>query len=174
LRYANVDSFHYAFDIVTYPGTLVVTGDMGSYTFQRLIDMFHFFNQEHINTQYWGEKLVAHSNNDFKRYSPSDLEEYVKDHFECRKEEYSEEERIALWAEIESVLGAENEYEAHDALSNFEDDNTGYTFEDSWEADLWHYSYRFIWICYAIQYGVSTYYKEKEKIDSALSGTVTR
>lgn len=36
----------YHFNIVTYPGTLVYTGDMGSFVFQRLEDMFEFFRSD--------------------------------------------------------------------------------------------------------------------------------
>lgn len=56
------------FDIVTYPGHLVISGDMGTFTFQRLEDMFRFFGgygdkETHpgINTGYWEEKCVSRS-----------------------------------------------------------------------------------------------------------------
>lgn len=58
----------YHFDIVTYPGHLVVSGDMGDFVFQRTSDMFEFFrpngnyNEKNwINISYWGEKLQASS-----------------------------------------------------------------------------------------------------------------
>ena len=168
LRFAQPETSHYSFEIVTYPGTLVVTGDMGAYTFQRLHDMFNFFRGDYINPQYWGEKLVAHSRDDYRKYAPSDLEAYVKDHFENRKDEYSPEEQVRLWEELEGILGAENEYEAHEALRNFEDEETGYRFEDSWEANLWHYALRYLWILHAIRYSVDVYHMKEEATRLAL------
>lgn len=49
----------YGWDIVTWPGYLAVTGDLGHYVFRRLDDMLvHFFGGT-INPQYWVEKCVA-------------------------------------------------------------------------------------------------------------------
>ena len=39
-------SYCYAFEVITWPGWLCYTGDMGSYTFQRLNDMFEFFRRD--------------------------------------------------------------------------------------------------------------------------------
>lgn len=46
LRFANSDSklaFNQWFDIVTWPGFLAYSGDMGCFVFSRLKDMFEFF-----------------------------------------------------------------------------------------------------------------------------------
>lgn len=47
------------FDIVTWPGKLVITGDCETFTFARLEDMFDFFRQggTRINPGYWQEKI---------------------------------------------------------------------------------------------------------------------
>ena len=52
------------FNVVTFPGYLAYTGDMGAYTFFRTHDMFTFFRQKpgrfgYINPHYWAEKLEA-------------------------------------------------------------------------------------------------------------------
>lgn len=53
----------YRFDIITWPGYLTVTGDMGTWTFAREWDMVtHFFpigTAEGINPGYWSEKVEA-------------------------------------------------------------------------------------------------------------------
>ncbi|MDK8874715.1 MULTISPECIES: hypothetical protein [Paracoccus] len=57
----------YYFRLVTWPGRLTISGDMGDYTFARLIDMFEFFRHagpaydrgDRINVDYWDEKLTA-------------------------------------------------------------------------------------------------------------------
>jgi hypothetical protein len=60
------------FDLVTYPGHLVYSGDMGCYVFSRIEDMFEFFRTDRdspylkakgltlgVNPSYWSEKLQA-------------------------------------------------------------------------------------------------------------------
>lgn len=58
------------FDLITWPGHLCFTGDMGTYVFERLADMFEFFRHDReyakkrgkqlaINASYWSEKLIA-------------------------------------------------------------------------------------------------------------------
>jgi hypothetical protein len=58
------------FDLVTWPGYLAYSGDMGCYVFSRLNDMFEFFRTDReylqrdgrqlcINLGYWSEKLQA-------------------------------------------------------------------------------------------------------------------
>lgn len=57
------------FEIMTFPGHLAYVGDLGSYTFCRLHDMFEFFRTGvrgpspqdlGINPGYWGEKVEAY------------------------------------------------------------------------------------------------------------------
>lgn len=68
LRFRKNGSSVYGFDILTYPGRLVISGDMGDAVFARLPDMFDFFRAspgEHdadklyINPGYWHEKLTV-------------------------------------------------------------------------------------------------------------------
>ena len=68
LRFSNNGDCIYRYDLITWPGNLVITGDMGSYHFARIEDMFHFFHsgtqakelQEYkINKGYWAEKLQS-------------------------------------------------------------------------------------------------------------------
>lgn len=50
---------HLWFDLLTWPGRLTISGDMGTWTFARVPDMFTFFRSAklEINTSYWAEKL---------------------------------------------------------------------------------------------------------------------
>ena len=66
LRFRKPGTGCYGFDLLTFPGHLLITGDCGSYLFRRLEDMFEFFRTDrqpkdelHINPQYWSEKLLA-------------------------------------------------------------------------------------------------------------------
>jgi hypothetical protein len=65
-RHLRVDngSSTYHYGIVTWPGYLTIYGDMGSYVFSRVRDMFAFFRADRhepdrINPGYWSEKLQA-------------------------------------------------------------------------------------------------------------------
>ena len=53
------DSNDYRFDIVTFPGYLVVTGYMGTLTFSRIKDVFNFFRNDDLNIDpgCWSEKI---------------------------------------------------------------------------------------------------------------------
>jgi hypothetical protein len=70
IRFKKPDSNIQYFDLITWPGHLCYTGDMGTYVFQRLTDMFEFFRTDReynksrgrslgINLNYWTEKIIA-------------------------------------------------------------------------------------------------------------------
>jgi hypothetical protein len=70
IRFKEPNSSNMYFDLITWPGHLCYTGDMGTYVFQRLHDMFEFFRTDReyhrqrgrrlgINLSYWTEKLIA-------------------------------------------------------------------------------------------------------------------
>jgi hypothetical protein len=66
LRFRTPGTVCYGFDLLTFPGHLLITGDCGSFLFRRLEDMFKFFRADRksgdelcINPQYWSEKLEA-------------------------------------------------------------------------------------------------------------------
>lgn len=67
LEFSRNGSNSYRFDLVTWPGYLCVTGDMGTWTFSRITDMFDFFTASHfgrqesflINPGYWSEKFES-------------------------------------------------------------------------------------------------------------------
>lgn len=174
------------FDIVTWPGYLAYSGDMGCFVFSRLNDMFEFFRyppresgELYINLSYWAEKLQAvdrdHCNNSETGYSEDLLrkrvEEQVKEWIETFQGEYdSDEEEFAqqkkdfeeeLREAIDDMLGyaADNERDAHAALRDFSAEINGQTFEfsDTWEWDLREYTLRFVWCCYALAWSIQKY-----------------
>jgi len=69
------------FDLITWPGKLCCTGDMGTYVFTRLEDMFEFFRTDggRINLGYWSEKLIAMDCNG--RHSGNSVEEFSDERF---------------------------------------------------------------------------------------------
>lgn len=112
----------YWFDLVTWPGVLVFNGDMGSWMFARVTDMFDFFgNDRIINPGYWGEKLLAHDG--YRKFSPDALHKRVKEYVNEHPTviEMTDDERAALWRDIETDVFdvAMDTASAHEALTDF-------------------------------------------------------
>jgi len=191
LSFSNNGSFNQKFDIVTWPGFLAYSGDMGCFVFSRVNDMFSFFRNDkdkkelQINPSYWGEKLQAVDrdgyNPGYKEYSPEKfkflVEEKVKEWLEEFEGDYddSEEEVDEKIKEFSSKLideikddvlnySDDGEHKAHEVLRDFSFEYNGYRYEfsDTWEWDLKDYTYRYIWCLYAIVWGVQKYDARQE------------
>jgi hypothetical protein len=174
LRFAKPGTYCMSFNLTTWPGHLAISGDMGTYVFNRLDDMFQFFRtrpSDHrdgtheefpINPQYWAEKCEAMDTRngrgegikafDLERLRGHALYDW-ESHFEDALESDAAKE---CWKEIEtSVLRSESDHEAHEAAHDFE--HEGFTFSDSWEWDNTDYVFRFLWCLYAITWGIRQY-----------------
>lgn len=156
---AAKDSWNMWFEVVTWPGSLAIHGDMGTWTFSRLDDMFDFFRSSElkINASYWGEKIQAESrfggpykifdSESFKANVLSSLDGYGLD--ECEVKD------IAAALEDE-VFAEEDEQCAYRALAEFKYEG-GFQFSDYWEISGMGYSYHFLWCLYAIVWGIQQY-----------------
>lgn len=157
------------FDIITAPGILIFTGDMGGYTFRRLDDMFAFFRADdgRINPRYWAEKVEAECRTDgIAKFSPEKFRrfvfEYVRDWVRDNRDRCTREERRALWDEIDAdVLNADpNGVRMFDAANDFQHTlNAGckFHFRDVWDHNFDEYTYRFIWCCRALVWAIKQY-----------------
>jgi hypothetical protein len=153
------------FDIITWPGTLCIDGDMGTYTFRRLPDMFSFFGGDpRINPQYWAEKLQGVDKWDAPReYSHESLSQQVWEYYDdVWKPELSELEAAELQYALDMEViprnasqGYESAERAHQALDSFE--WKGYKFHDSWEWNLTQYTVHYLWNCHAIPWAIGQY-----------------
>lgn len=78
LRFKQPNTSNRYFDITTWNGHLCISGDMGTYVFSRLFDMFEFFRDDklRVNYGYWGEKLQSISR--FGGYMKFDSDEVLK------------------------------------------------------------------------------------------------
>lgn len=150
LRFRNPESSAYWFDLITWPGTLCIDGDMGAYIFRRTEDMFAFFRTDQdyynrtgrpdqlaINPGYWQEKLRAPDPRDAMEYSADRFRQRVKQAFDNwvessqPEEEYSTEAerdefndaKDALWSALnDEVLSAadDGEIRSYDAARDFQ------------------------------------------------------
>lgn len=107
LRFRTPDNGFYWFDLITWPGYLTITGDMGTYTFNRNEDMFAFFNGTHVNTGYWAEKLRHGSNGGRSTVREHDGKEFkkwlVQDFWETSRD-VEAAEASKWWKNIEKML----------------------------------------------------------------------
>lgn len=185
LRFSKNGSSVMRFDIITYPGHLCYSGDMGSYVFTRLHDMLEFFRTDRvsayihnprgdselvINPSYWAEKLVSVDRSDGIEKFDEDrfnkiVMEYLLDWIRNHKDRCSKEERRSLWdAVIDEVLNADGDgggyrkqVAAHDFRHFVNDDLSYFSFQDFWGRSVTSYSYRFMWCCYALAWGIKKY-----------------
>ena len=146
------------FDIVTWPGHLSFTGDMGSYVFARLADMLEFFRDGRsgsiqVNLAYWAEKCqAADRDSGIKEYSAAKFREEIErwlDDGEATPECRAEARSSVL------VFADEGEYAARSAAESFEYE--GFEFTDFWEADCQEWTARYVWCCFALAWAVRQY-----------------
>jgi hypothetical protein len=179
----------YWFDIITWPGKLCISGDMGCYVFSRLHDMFEFFRHNgingpdkslYINDGYWAEKLVSAActgryEGKVRRWSSDafrvKLEERLAQHLqECdlpENEEWSPEMADELREAIEELIddAGEDQSSAIREACNF--DMHGLAFEDAWEWDCTEWDFSFLWCLYAIVWGIGKFDEAQAKLEAA-------
>lgn len=148
--------WQYWFDLITWPGNLVINGDMGTYMFARVEDMFGFFEGDReINPGYWGEKLRAHSG--YREYSQQRARRLVEESFQQSRDYLREPDPV--WLEIthevltDDVLSSEHELNV--AVRDF--NHMGFQFHDWWEWDLSDFTFQYLWCCLAIKWGIAKY-----------------
>ncbi|MBK0032717.1 hypothetical protein IBT47_10525 [Erwinia sp. S43] len=170
LRFSRPNTNAYYFDIVTWPGYLTVTGDMGTWTFSRIADMFQFFAAERqsfeVNPGYWSEKFesgTGRSRHDTPCYEFDGdafdkgirewLESYLAD---CEDEDDADTAKEAV-REL-TGNGFRDEKDAYYALNDaFLPHNvSSYDISEGMGSNM-KYSHHYLWICYAIVWGIERY-----------------
>ena len=157
VRFGRPGTSMYSFHLVTWPGCLTINGDMGTWTFSRLADMFEFFAGKNINPGYWAEKLRGETQ--ARRYSERAFVARVTEYFNDVRDSLQENgvDVDVLWTLLSSeVLESDvisDHREALEALSQFE----GIEFYDTWEWNCTEWDVRFLWCCFAIQWGIQQY-----------------
>lgn len=182
IRFRRPDTSCYYFDLITWPGCLCYTGDMGTYVFQRTTDMFEFFRTDRahrrdpsklpINLSYWTEKLIAVDGN----RGGDKVKAFDDDKFTRVVNEYrvqwmrdakdfgtlDKEGRRELWEAVDGeVFGAleDGGDRAQYAAYDFQhvDGDHHWQFEDLFERDFTEYTHSIVWCCYALAWGIEKY-----------------
>ncbi len=151
-----------SWNIHTWPGYLAMVGDMGDWVFQRTEDMLRFFRSEgdaiKINPHYWAEKLQAQESEGWIGFSIDAFQERVKEFAKdaCDAESFDDvpEEKKE---DLESLLSAEDEYEAVVRLREF--DCKWLDLTDFWDCRHACHEVRdhYLFACYAIAWTVKLY-----------------
>jgi hypothetical protein len=157
LQFRLPDTGMFWYDIVTIPGELIFTGDVGAYVFRREENMLNFFGRTQWNSKpefrYWAEKVIQPNYTDTtRRYS----EEIFKDTIEESLEDADEEIRKA-WREHLEGYDTSHEKTAYEALEDFH--HGGYHFNELYlyEFDFHDFTSHFIWACHAILHATNIY-----------------
>jgi hypothetical protein len=159
------ETFSMYFELITWPEHLMITGDMGSYCFTRIEDMFNFFRKDddYINTEYWAEKCISESvfGNGIREFDcekfRENVLEYVKDFLELETKEDIPED---IMDEIYYLIHCDNEWECISTMNDFS--SSKIEFIDFWENNCMSKTYHFIWCLYAIVWGIKQYDTYKE------------
>lgn len=182
VRFKRPGSSCFYFDLITWPGALCYTGDMGTYVFSRLTDMFEFFrtDRQHakagelkINPGYWSEKLVAvdggRRNGSATEFCEEKfatvINEYVAGWLDGRNvsEKDAEELREAVQDEIIDRIEPQDENYSYRLGHEFHRDVGGqeFHFQDLWDHNFHDYTNHFVWCCYALAWGIQQYDDQK-------------
>lgn len=172
LRFKRPDTSSMYFDLITWPGHLCYTGDMGTYVFQRVKDMLEFFRRDGgedlpINPSYWSEKVIAVDGGrhpgcvfeyDHDKYLAV-VNEYLNDWLEGLSEEHQEELKEAVQDEVLRLADAHDEHGNYARAYEFsaEVDGKNYQFTDFFERSMRRFTDRYLWCCRALVWGIAKY-----------------
>ncbi len=165
----------YSFRIVTWPGHLGYSGDMGDFMFSRLTDMFRFFRGHKVNPSYWAEKCVAQDRSDgVKKFSPTEFIRAVESEIKAQwdsGEDAPPDLVEALMVEAKAVAD-DGEYAATAWAMGWEyaweHDGKKGTFQmsDFYEHNCKTYTHRFLWCLHALVWGIAKYDESKTQVSA--------
>lgn len=170
LRFRKPDRSEYWFDLLTWPGNLTITGDMGTYTFARVEDMFTFFTG-YINTHYWAEKEKSRSRSELKEHDSDDFRAWLIQDFWDASRDMPATEARAWWEAIRAEVLDEGSFidtsyregceEGLDAIAREDVAPEGH-YEGAWECRWDRYPWHLELCMAAIVTGIRTYKATKE------------
>ena len=162
IRFREPGNSNMWFDLVTWPDFLTIAGDMGTWTFSRMPDMFEFFRSStlEINADYWSEKLQHGTHGGSYGAKVYDRESYSERLLTQLSEYYGFEDdplKELTEAVKNEVLSGDCEYDLLIAARDFEHvfpDGATFQFDSCELPDGMVYAYQFIWCLYAIVWGI--------------------
>ncbi|QIG58769.1 hypothetical protein SEA_DATBOI_105 [Gordonia phage DatBoi] len=164
IRFAKPGTGIWRFDLITWPGHLVVTGDIEDFHFSRIEDMFQFFRSRpgYVNPGYWAEKLRGPV--EVKKYSPELAKQMIVEDF--MEQRHSLDHPTRVWRALRREV-LEDDYVMSDEallrkdLARFQYDGHAYT--DLWEWDFRDYDFHYLVSLHAIVWGINQYYAQMDR-----------
>lgn len=187
LEFRQADkSWNHGFHIITTPGRLMISGDMGTWVFSRIPDMFDFFRSPSgkINLGYWAEKCINGTSGGRRQAKEYNGDVYKRRLIESLDNYDLTDEHRAMVVEELNEIDFDDEHWVISQIRDFEVDLDGgepyistreiarhgysrqkerekFSFQDVWEIDMTVYSYHFTWCLYAIAWAINQYDKAK-------------
>lgn len=162
LHWSQPQNSNLWFDIITWPGCLTIRGDMGTWTFSRVEDMFTFFRNDKlkINASYWAEKLLNGTSGGRRLAQEFDedvfrsaLESQLSDYYDIR-----EEQLAAIKTKLKEQLSWHAGEGQHGLMQAAYDFKYGdFQFDPCELPSGLIYEYQFIWCLYAIVWAIQQY-----------------
>lgn len=157
LYFGKPGSGHCHFRVNTWPGHLCISGDMGTYVFSRVEDMFEFFRGDGVNLQYWAEKVQAESifGRGVMEYKPDTLKMHLQDWLGEREDAAEILDAVSpyLSSDYSADEAIRRIYEC-DGMSDFVCDLSDRCYKD--------YTTYYRWCCEAIIWAIGMYDTEKQ------------
>lgn len=164
LHFSKPRNSYLWFDIVTWPGCLTIRGDMGTWIFSRVEDMFTFFrsNKLAINESYWSEKLLNGTSSHGARWSAQEFDEehfrktlidHLTNHYDLQGERL-----VAVTKDLNEQMNFCSGQGQHAFLqAAYDFKSHGFEFECCELPSGMVYQYQFLWCLYAIVWGIQQY-----------------
>jgi hypothetical protein len=191
IMFGRPDSSDMRFDLITWPGSLCYTGDMGTFVFSRKPDMFEFFRASpddlafaqkrghtlYVAPSHWAKKLDAVSGNSLGASMTeldhdalrAELLQQMEGWLKEKDDNYpwtptlTEDLREEVSGILEDLdLGAEQEAIISARDFEFLSPNGIRLSFDLSERNFQKHTREFLWACHAITWGVTRYDQAKE------------
>jgi hypothetical protein len=192
IRFRKPGTMCMHFDLITWPGYLCYTGDMGTYVFRRLEDMFEFFRApssryfdnnplDRIDHRYWAEKLEASDKGDgHTQFDPAAFKRAIEVQRRRLFVEYGKHmndlARQDFWASLDDLIDRAVDGEGAALAAVFDWEFYVHEPQDIIRAMKRHvlridpyefpqcrtYTHRFTWCCYALRWGIHLYDQHKQ------------
>lgn len=174
LKFGKPGTGMYWFEVVTWPGALVIRGDMGTFVFSRLTDMFEFFRGERVNPQYWAEKEISGA--ETQRFDVDYAARYVREHVADLGDQYEPEDVALIEAAVTALIqdwDFSHSDGVHMLLRDFRvelTDGSDFRFYDTWEWSLTDWTVQFLWCLHAIVSAIKQYDAKDVLPDGCVGG----